>query len=122
MTTTLKAGDRVRHKLANIMLTITKVSEYVAVCKRDVPEVWKFAGVEMETWTAICEFKNLEKVETTIPKSTFNVCHVCGKPIDKTDYCWAENIGDCKTGIRYGRFVTLQHHLKCNNPLAKSLW
>lgn len=58
----------------------------------------------------------------TIPKSTFNVCHVCGKPIDKTDYCWAENIGDCKTGVRYGRFVTLQHHLKCNNPLSKSLW
>lgn len=59
MTTTLKPGDIVRHKLANINLTINKVSEYVAVCKRDVPEVSKFG---YEIWTAICEFKHLEKI------------------------------------------------------------
>lgn len=58
-TTELKAGDRVRHKLAKINLTITKISDYVALCRRDAPEITKFGD---EVWTAICEFKHLEKI------------------------------------------------------------
>lgn len=50
-------GDRVRHKLADITLTITKLSDTVAVCRRDKPEITKFG---MEVWTAICQYENLE--------------------------------------------------------------
>jgi len=50
-------GDRVRHKLEDITLTITKVSDKVAVCRRDTPEITKF---KTEVWTAICQYKNLE--------------------------------------------------------------
>jgi len=51
---------------------------------------------------------------------TFNICEVCGKPIEKNDYCWAEGPGDAKTGIRNGRLVFLQHHLKCAELAIKT--
>lgn len=55
----LKAGDRVRHKLANILMTITKISESVAVCRRDEPVFSKFSPND-PIYTAICKLENLE--------------------------------------------------------------
>ncbi len=80
-----------------------------------------------KTWNAKTQIAINREVKSVIPASTKNVCNVCGHAIEKDDYNYAENIGDCKTGTRYDtsgqpRFVTLQHHLKCNSPLAKTLW
>ncbi len=78
-----------------------------------------------KTWNAKTQIAIRRVV--SIPESTFNVCNICGGKIEKDDYCHAETIGDCKTGKAFdtngqSRFVTLQHHLQCNNPLAKTLW
>ena len=52
-----KIGDRVRHKLAGITLTIEKLYDNFAVCRRDLPEKTKFGT---DVWIAICQYKNLE--------------------------------------------------------------
>lgn len=49
-----------RHKLEGIEMTVTKISEQVAVCRRDEPIISKFG---YENWTAICALENLEVVE-----------------------------------------------------------
>lgn len=56
----MKSGDRVRHKLAGIEMTVVRVSETIAVCKKDEPEMSKFG---YEIWGALCLLENLEVVE-----------------------------------------------------------
>lgn len=55
----MKPGDRVRHKLAEIELTVVRISESVAVCRRDEPINSKFG---YEIWTALCAIENLELI------------------------------------------------------------
>lgn len=57
-----KIGDRVRHKLSDIFMTIKKIDGYVAVCKRDEPVYSKFDPYT-PIFTAICSIENLEHEE-----------------------------------------------------------
>lgn len=58
----MKVGDTVRHKLSGDILTITKISEGIATCRRQEPIKSKWLGIEHEHWTAICHLKNLEPI------------------------------------------------------------
>lgn len=58
----LKVGDRVSHKLSDMTGTVVRIGEYVAVIKRDKPEVSYWWGQAHECYTAICLFENLEVV------------------------------------------------------------
>lgn len=58
----MKVGDRVRHENdPELGLTVTKIGEDVAVCRRDVPVTGRF---EVECWTAICQLKYLTVIES----------------------------------------------------------
>jgi hypothetical protein len=59
----MKVGDKIVHKLSLETMTIKKISESVAVCRRDEPIRDKWMGMETEHWTAVCAIENLEVIE-----------------------------------------------------------
>lgn len=56
---TFKVGDRVVHKLTGQKMTIKRLGEHVATLVKDIPEPWKFGGIEYPGDTAICHIDNL---------------------------------------------------------------
>lgn len=58
----VKKGDRVRHKLSGDTLTVIRINESVATCRRDIPEITYWFCKPIEIWTAVCLIDNLEIV------------------------------------------------------------
>jgi hypothetical protein len=58
----MNVGDRVVHKLCGLLMTVTKLSDEVAVCMRDVPEPPDKYNQE-PVYTAICAVENLEVIQ-----------------------------------------------------------
>lgn len=56
-----KIGDRVIHKLCGLKMTIIRLSDDVATCKRDEPWFWKYDNDPH--YTAICNLTNLELIK-----------------------------------------------------------
>lgn len=61
----MRVGDRVRHKLCGLTMTIKKLSESVATCHRDEPWYWKYDTDPH--YTAICAIENLEVIQEVQP-------------------------------------------------------
>lgn len=52
-------GDRVIHKFTGQKMTIKRLSDNVATLLKDIPEPWKFMGIEYPGDTAVCCIENL---------------------------------------------------------------
>lgn len=59
----MKNGDRVIHKLTGQLMTIKRVSGSIATLVKDVPEPYKFRGIEYPGYVAVCALKNLQKID-----------------------------------------------------------
>jgi len=60
--TSMKIGDRVKHKLSGELFTIKRIDKPIAILRRDKPEITRFND---EVFTAIARLDNLELIEST---------------------------------------------------------
>lgn len=59
----MNPGTTVRHKLSGDILIIKEFGEIVCRCKRTTPITFKWLGMEMQVWGAVCLTENLEVIE-----------------------------------------------------------